>query len=298
MSRRLLDPALLEEIVDLLLAQPLDVEGAARHEMLQVLGPLERAGELARAAEAHALLARRIDLAHHRRLQRARACLRETRTPSRPSAASPARRRAPAGSRRRRAGSITVSPMRTSSRAISSALCRVAFCTITPPTRDRLELGDRRERAGAADLDLDVAQHASSPSRPGTCARPPSAGCARRSRAAPASRAGRPCRRRRRCRSRASPRFEPDLIVEGEQLLGRVAHACRSDWCGSRSLAEPLHHAGLGLGRHLAHLAPGIGEEAQRPRRGDAGILLPQRAGRGVARIDEELARRPRSAAC
>ena len=29
---------------------------------------------------------------------------------------------------------ITVSPMRTSSRAISSALCSVAFCTITPPT--------------------------------------------------------------------------------------------------------------------------------------------------------------------
>jgi hypothetical protein len=29
---------------------------------------------------------------------------------------------------------LTVSPMRTSSRAISSALCKVAFCTTTPPT--------------------------------------------------------------------------------------------------------------------------------------------------------------------
>ncbi len=29
---------------------------------------------------------------------------------------------------------VTVSPIRTSSRAISSALCRVAFCTTTPPT--------------------------------------------------------------------------------------------------------------------------------------------------------------------
>ena len=29
---------------------------------------------------------------------------------------------------------ITVSPMRTSFRAISSSLCRVAFCTTTPPT--------------------------------------------------------------------------------------------------------------------------------------------------------------------
>ena len=70
---------------------------------------------------------------------------------------------------------VTVSPMRTSSRAISSALCRVAFCTTTPPTVDRLELRDRRERAGAPDLDLDVAHHAWSPARPGICARSPSA---------------------------------------------------------------------------------------------------------------------------
>ena len=39
--------------------------------MLQVFGLLERAGKFAGAAEAHALLARGIDLAHHRRLQRA-----------------------------------------------------------------------------------------------------------------------------------------------------------------------------------------------------------------------------------
>ena len=32
-----------------------------------------------------------------------------------------------------------------------------------------------------------------------------------------------------------------------------------------------------------------IGEEAERPRRGDRGVLLPQRAGRGVARIGEHL---------
>src|SRR6185295_10512431 len=67
---RLLEPALLEEIIDLLLAESVDVERAARHEMLQVLGLLERAGELARTTEAHAFLARRIDLAHHRGLQR------------------------------------------------------------------------------------------------------------------------------------------------------------------------------------------------------------------------------------
>ena len=42
----------------------------------------------------------------------------------------------------------------------------------------------------------------------------------------------------------------------------------------------------------LADLAPAMGEEAQRPRRGDAGILLPQRAGRGIARVGEDLAAR------
>src|SRR5262249_42978274 len=73
--RGLLDPAFLEEIVDLLRAEPIDVERAARDEQLQMLGLLERTRELAGAAEAHALRARRIDLAHHRRLERTRAFL-------------------------------------------------------------------------------------------------------------------------------------------------------------------------------------------------------------------------------
>ena len=54
---------------------------------------------------------------------------------------------------------ITVSPMRTSLRAISSSLCSVAFCTTTPPTVTGSSLRHRRQRAGAAHLDLDAAQH-------------------------------------------------------------------------------------------------------------------------------------------
>ena len=50
----------------------------------------------------------------------------------RPAVEHDARRSA--GSRRRRAGRSTVSPTRTSLRAISSSLCRVARCTTTPPT--------------------------------------------------------------------------------------------------------------------------------------------------------------------
>src|SRR5262249_1865181 len=70
---RLLDPALLEEEHDLLLAEPVDVEGAPRHEVPQVLDLLERTGELAGAMGAHALLAAGDRLAHHLGLERTRA---------------------------------------------------------------------------------------------------------------------------------------------------------------------------------------------------------------------------------
>ena len=53
---------------------------------------------------------------------------------------------------------ITMSPLRTSCRSISSALCSVARATIDAADIDRLEVGDRRQRAGAADLDQDVVQ--------------------------------------------------------------------------------------------------------------------------------------------
>ena len=114
MSAGSLTQPFVEEELDLLLAEALDVEGAARHEMPQVLDLLERTGELAGAAGARALLAGRGFLAHHLGVQRARAFLREIDMAWRPSAACRARRRPPAGSRRRRAGSSTVSPIRIS----------------------------------------------------------------------------------------------------------------------------------------------------------------------------------------
>ena len=124
--------------VDLLLAQPLDVERTARDEMLQVLGLLVRAGELAGAAGDHALPTGRGGVTHHRGVERTRTMtgklvrLRTFRpisstTPSTCGMTSPAR------------WIVTVSPMRTPSRSISSALCKVAFDTTTPPT-DRLEM--------------------------------------------------------------------------------------------------------------------------------------------------------------
>src|ERR1700710_2417582 len=53
---RLPDPFVFVEQLDLLLAEPFDVEGAARHEMPQVFLALKRAGEFAGAMGARALL--------------------------------------------------------------------------------------------------------------------------------------------------------------------------------------------------------------------------------------------------
>ena len=52
---------------------------------------------------------------------------------------------------------------------------------------------------------------------------------------------------------------------------------------------ERRHHLGLRAARQRAHLAPGVGEEAQRTRRRDRGIELAQRTRGGVARIGEDL---------
>ena len=87
-----------------------------------------------------------------------------------------------------------------------------------------------------------------------------------------------------------------DVAVEGEQFLDRMADLGERIGLEAASF-EPFDHAGLGVGRHLAHLAPGIGEEAERARGGDRRVLLAQRAGGGIARIGEDLARPPPSAA-
>ena len=73
---------------------------------------------------------------------------------------------------------ITVSPMRTSLRRISSSLCSVALVTVTPPTKTGSSCATGVSLPGAADLDLDAESAASPLPAPGTCA-PPQSGCAR-----------------------------------------------------------------------------------------------------------------------
>ena len=61
---RRLDQSVVVESFDMLLAEPLDIEGVARHEVLQALDPLRRADQSAGAAPDGILLAGiRVDLA-------------------------------------------------------------------------------------------------------------------------------------------------------------------------------------------------------------------------------------------
>jgi hypothetical protein len=71
---RLLDPAPRIEELDLLLAEPVDIERAPRGEMLEVLRRLVRASQLPAAAADGAFRSRRCRLAHHCGPQGTRAC--------------------------------------------------------------------------------------------------------------------------------------------------------------------------------------------------------------------------------
>ena len=183
--------------------------------------------------------------------------------------------------------STTVSPMRMSLRAISSSLCSVAFCTSTPPTFTGSQPRDRRQRAGAADLDADVLQHGHRLFRgelPGD----------------------RPARR---AADEAEPAlqrevvdlvdhaidvvaeagaFHSDLRLEGRGL-GLAVQLARQRVHLEPPVAQTLQIVPVRIGNRLARLALGIGEQRQRPLRGDARIELAQAAGGGVARVGEHL---------
>src|SRR5205807_2219408 len=70
---RRLDQALVEKGLQLLFAQALDVEGAARDEVLQMLDALERTGQFAGATAHHRLGPAGGGLARERGVQGARA---------------------------------------------------------------------------------------------------------------------------------------------------------------------------------------------------------------------------------
>ena len=97
MSAGSLTQLVFVEQLDLLVAKPVDVEGAARDEMLEMLDRLIGAGELAGAMDARAFVAAGDDLAHHVGMQRARAIFREFVGLGAARTFVQRRRRAPAG---------------------------------------------------------------------------------------------------------------------------------------------------------------------------------------------------------
>ncbi len=88
-----------------------------------------------------------------------------------------------------------------------------------------------------------------------------------------------------------------DVVVElraslDEALAGR-GHAlervvtARDRIDGEAVLAQPLEHAPVRVERDAVERADGVAEQRERPRGGDARVLLPQRSGGRVARVHE-----------
>src|SRR5262249_49348794 len=151
---RLLYPALLKEQRDLLFPQPVDIERAAGNEMLQMLNFLRRTGELASAAGNHALLTSCRRVAHHGGVQRARAAagksvrlcrfralLRYYAQHLRDDVAGALDRHAVADAPAKRLDPVGV---------VQRGVFHPA-----PPDSHRLQTRNRRERAGATDVDID-----------------------------------------------------------------------------------------------------------------------------------------------
>ena len=206
------DQALGVELLDALLAQALDVEGVARDEMLQPLARLRRADEAAGAAAHRVLLAgARIDLAH------------------RMAAAGRADGRERVGLRIRRAlvehhvehlrdhvagaldhdrvadADVDAAPDRLAVAADAADVVLVVQRGVRhhdAADRHRLELGERVERAGAADIDLDASTTVIAFCAGNLCASAQRGERETKPRPVLERRGRRPCRRRRRCRSR------------------------------------------------------------------------------------------------
>ena len=122
--------------------------------MLQMLDFLERAGELAAAARNGPLLARCGRLAHHRRMQRARAAGRKF---VRLRRFRPLLRNHSQHLRDHVTGTLDHHRIADAHAEALDLVGVVQRGVLHDDTAngDRLELGDRRERAGAADLNLD-----------------------------------------------------------------------------------------------------------------------------------------------
>ena len=276
-----LDETFLVEKFDLLVAEPLDIHGETRAEMLEPLDSLRRADETAGAAAHHVFFSLVVHLAH--------------------------RRRAAGGTGvRELVGVRAMRPLVEQdfhhlrdhvARALdhdgvadANILARNLVLVVQrrvlhddAANGDRIEPRDRRERAGAANLDVDRAQHRRRALRRKFVRDSPS----------------------RRARDEAEALLireivdlvddAVDIVAERRALLFDVA-IMRDHLIGGMTklrqfvgdetrVMQEVEHAFLRIRRHVRHFAPGIGEEAQQPLRRHAGVDLAQRTRRRIARI-------------
>src|SRR3982751_4826483 len=91
-------------------------------------------------------------------------------------------------------------------------------------------------------------------------------------------------------KGRWGPRSLDRAIVGRDGFRGSAGDEEVGD--GNSEALDPLHRFILGVCERFAELTPAVSEEAKRARRGDAGVLLAERAGGGVARVGEDLAAR------
>jgi hypothetical protein len=169
MSAAVFTQAGVEEQIDVLSAQPLDIHGAARHEMAQPLDRLRRTDELARAASARILLAgllvelarggRTADRAGVRELVGhgvGRTFLEDHPDDLRDDVAGALDDDGVADADIDRPSPRIGSARRVDALDIVLVVERDVFDHGDAADADRGEPGDRRERAGAADLDVDT----------------------------------------------------------------------------------------------------------------------------------------------
>ena len=282
-SATLLDEPGVQQLAHPLVAQAADVHRVARGEVDDALQDPPRAGRV--GAVAHRLVRRAL---HRRAAGGASSGIRhgaERVLGSTPSSSgrttwgitSPARM------------TSTRSPSRMSFWAISSSLCSVALLTVTPADLDRLQRGPRIERAGAAHVDLDVAQP----------------GHRHLGRELPGDRPARlPAADDAQLGVEPKPVHLDDHAVglereRGEQLL----EALRSSACTSASVSKRSRWGSTWKpqassrsstsewvlrGQRALDRLDREGEHPEPPLAGERRVELAEAAGRGVARVGEE----------
>ena len=151
------------------------------------------------------------------------------------------------------------------------------------PHGDRAQPRHRRQRAGAADLDVDRQQPGPGQLGGKLVRQSPARGGGAKPEAALQRQIVDLVNHAVDIVAKAGAlRLDPAVVCQ-QRVWPGAEHGQRVDLKAKR--AQAVHRADLGSGQGCRDLPPGIGEKAQRPGGGDVGIKLAQRPGGGIARV-------------